>query len=30
MISNDVDCVDFSVYLVDLTSLKDKHASVCD
>jgi hypothetical protein len=30
MVSNDVDCVDCSVYLVDLTSLKDKHASVCD
>jgi hypothetical protein len=27
VVSNDVDC---SVYLADLTSLKDKHASTCD
>jgi hypothetical protein len=26
----DVDCVDCFVYLADLTSLKDKHASTCD
>jgi hypothetical protein len=30
VVSDDVDCVDFSVYLADLVSLKDKHASVCD
>jgi hypothetical protein len=30
VVSNDVDCVDCSVYLADLTSLKDKHASACD
>jgi DNA repair exonuclease SbcCD ATPase subunit len=30
MVSDDVDCVDCSVYLADLTSLKDKHASTCD
>jgi hypothetical protein len=30
MVSNDVDCVDCSVYLADLTSLKDKLASTCD
>jgi regulator of replication initiation timing len=30
VVSNDVDCVDCSVYLADLASLKDKHASVCD
>jgi hypothetical protein len=30
MVSDDVDYVDFSVYLADLTSLKDKHASTCD
>jgi DNA repair exonuclease SbcCD ATPase subunit len=27
---SDDDCVDCSVYLVDLISLKDKHASTCD
>jgi hypothetical protein len=27
--SDEVDCVDCSVYLADLTSLKDKHASTC-
>jgi hypothetical protein len=26
VVSDDVDCVDCSVYLADLTSLKDKHA----
>jgi hypothetical protein len=30
VVSDDVDCVDCSVYLADLASLKDKHASVCD
>jgi hypothetical protein len=30
VVSDDVNCVDCSAYLVDLTSLKDKHASVCD
>jgi phage shock protein A len=30
VVSNDVDCVDCSMYLADLTSLKDKHASTCD
>jgi hypothetical protein len=30
VVSVDVDCVDCSVYLADLTSLKDKHASTCD
>jgi regulator of replication initiation timing len=30
VVSDDVDCVDFSVHLADLTSLKDKHASACD
>jgi hypothetical protein len=30
VVSNDVDCVDCSVYLADLASLNDKHASVCD
>jgi hypothetical protein len=30
VVSDDVDCVDCSVYLADLTSLKDKHASICD
>jgi hypothetical protein len=28
VVSDDVDCVDCSVYLVDLASLKDKHASI--
>jgi hypothetical protein len=26
VVSDDVDCVDCSVYLADLTSVKDKHA----
>jgi hypothetical protein len=30
VVSDDVDCVDCSLYLADLTSLKDKHASTCD
>jgi hypothetical protein len=30
VVSDEVDCVDCSVYLVDLASLKDKHASTCD
>jgi hypothetical protein len=30
VVSDVVDCVDCSVYLHDLTSLKDKHASTCD
>jgi Pyruvate/2-oxoacid:ferredoxin oxidoreductase delta subunit len=30
VVCNDVDCVDCSVYLADLTILKDKHASTCD
>jgi phage shock protein A len=30
VVSDDVDCVDCSVYLANLTSLKDKYASVCD
>jgi hypothetical protein len=30
MVSDEIDCCDCSVYLVDLTSLKDKHASTCD
>jgi hypothetical protein len=30
MVSDDVDCVDCSLYLTDLTSLKDKYASACD
>jgi hypothetical protein len=30
VVSDDVDCVDCSVYLDYLTSLKDKHASTCD
>jgi hypothetical protein len=30
VLSDDVDCVDFSVYLSDLSSLKDKHVSTCD
>jgi hypothetical protein len=29
-VSQWVDCVDCSMYLADLTSLKDKHASACD
>jgi hypothetical protein len=30
VVSDDVDCVDCSMYLADLASLKDKHASFCD
>jgi hypothetical protein len=30
VVSDDVDCVDCCVYLLDLTSFKDKHASTCD
>jgi hypothetical protein len=30
VVSNWIDCCDCSVYLADLTSLKDKHASTCD
>jgi hypothetical protein len=30
VVSDDVDCVDCSIFLADLASLKDKHASVCD
>jgi hypothetical protein len=30
MVSNEIDCCDCSVYLANLTSLKDKHASTCD
>jgi hypothetical protein len=30
VVSDDVECVDCSMYLADLTSLKDKHASTCD
>jgi flagellar motility protein MotE (MotC chaperone) len=30
MVSDYVGCLDCSVYLADLTSLKDKHASICD
>jgi hypothetical protein len=30
VVSDDVDCVDCSMHLADLTSLKDKHASTCD
>jgi chromosome segregation ATPase len=30
VVSDEIDCFDCSVYLVDLTSLKDKHASTCD
>jgi regulator of replication initiation timing len=30
VVFDDVDCVDCSVYLADLTSLKDKYASTCD
>jgi hypothetical protein len=30
MVFDNVDCVDFYVYLADLASLKDKHASTCD
>jgi hypothetical protein len=30
MVSNEIDCCDCSVYLADLTTHKDKHASTCD
>jgi hypothetical protein len=30
VVSNDVYCVDCSLYLADLASLKDKHACICD
>jgi hypothetical protein len=30
VVSDDVDCVDCSVYLADLASLKDNYGSVCD
>jgi DNA repair exonuclease SbcCD ATPase subunit len=30
VVSDDVDCVDCSEYLADLTSIKHKHASTCD
>jgi hypothetical protein len=30
MVSDDVDCVDCSMYLAGLVRLKDKHAFVCD
>jgi hypothetical protein len=30
VVSDEVDCVDCLVFLADLTSLKDKHASTCD
>jgi phage shock protein A len=30
VVSDDIYCVDSSVYLADLASLKDKHASTCD
>jgi chromosome segregation ATPase len=30
VVSDEIDCCDCSVYLTDLTSLKDKHASTCD
>jgi hypothetical protein len=30
MVSDQIDCCDCSVYLADLTTLKDKHASTCD
>jgi hypothetical protein len=30
VVSDDVDCVDCFVYLADLTSIEDKHASTCD
>jgi hypothetical protein len=29
VVSDEIECCDFSVYLVDLTALKDKHASNC-
>jgi hypothetical protein len=30
VVSDEIDCCDCYVYLVDLTTLKDKHASTCD
>jgi hypothetical protein len=30
VVSNEIDCCDFSVYLAELTSLRDKHASACE
>jgi hypothetical protein len=30
MVSDEIDCCDCFVYLVDLIALKDKHASTCD
>jgi chromosome segregation ATPase len=30
VVSDEIDCCDCSVYLVDLTTLKNKHASTCD
>jgi hypothetical protein len=30
VVSDDVDCIGCFVYLADLSSLKDKHASICD
>jgi hypothetical protein len=30
VVSDEIDCCDYSVYLADLTSLKNKHASTCD
>jgi hypothetical protein len=30
VVSVEIDCCDCSVYLVDRTTLKDKHASTCD
>jgi hypothetical protein len=30
MVPDEIDCCDCSVYLVDLTALKDKHPSTCD
>jgi hypothetical protein len=29
-VSDEIDCCDCSVYLADLTTLKDKHTSTCD
>jgi regulator of replication initiation timing len=30
LVFDEIDCCDCSVYLVDLTTLKDKHASTCE
>jgi hypothetical protein len=30
VVSDEIDCCDCSVYLADLTALKDKHGSTCD